>query len=173
MAHLQIQQGQWEIYSLGAKWGSVDGWKVTKARGILARLTQQDPCWRQVRERRYGYVCVFVCVYVFVCCVCVEADLISKIPETEIWMCVCVCVCVCCVCVETDLISKIPEEESLNWLSRILARIELSRPRRDPQGQSLVEKRIQRILTQIWSRKESLSSDIWQNFSDPILLLCR
>lgn len=44
MAHLQIQQGQWEIYSLGAKWGSVDGWKVTKARGILARLTQQDPC---------------------------------------------------------------------------------------------------------------------------------
>ena len=145
MAHLQIQQGQWEIYSLGAKWGSVDGWKVTKARGILARLTQQDPCWRQVRERRYGYVCVFVCVYVFVCCVCVE----------------------------TYLISKIPEEESLNWLSRILARIELSRPRRDPQGQSLVEKRIQRILTQIWSRKESLSSDIWQNFSDPILLLCR
>lgn len=43
-AQVQIQQEQVETYSQGSQWGSVDGWKITKARGILARLTQQDSC---------------------------------------------------------------------------------------------------------------------------------
>ena len=124
MAHLQTQQGQCEIYSLGTKWGSVDGWKITKARGILARLIQQDSCWRQVRERRCGgerereRVCVCVCV-----CVCGVCGSWSNIKDTrgreDVGVCAWVYV-VCVVCVKADLISKIPEEESLNWLSRIL-----------------------------------------------------
>lgn len=82
-----------EIYSLeqsGDQW--MDG-KLPRPEEFLPDYITGILGLKAGQGEKIWHVCVFVCVYVFVCCVCVEADLTSKIPETEIWMCVCVCMC--------------------------------------------------------------------------------